>query len=141
MINHKNFQVGKKTISLMDDGFCCSEAIFLSVASYFEKEFDKKVIKIATPFRAGIGLSRQSICGAFTGGLLVIGYFFGRDNGSESDVHCQELASRFLEKFNSEFLNLHCSELIKMDACKQLTGRTAELLVEILRDEKKFQLS
>ena len=141
MINNKKFEVAKKTISLMDDGFCCSEAIFISVATYFEKEFDTRIIRVATPYRAGIGLSKESICGAFSGGLLVIGYFFGRDSGSESDVHCQELASRFLEKFNSEFSSLQCSELIKMDACKQLTGRTAELLVEILRDEKKFQLS
>lgn len=56
MIQQKNV-VGEKAISLMDDCFCCSQEIFISVATFLEKEFDTKTVKIATPFRGGIGLS------------------------------------------------------------------------------------
>lgn len=65
----------------VQEEFNCAESILLS----FLKEEDRKMVRLATPFGGGVGRSRD-LCGLLTGGVMVIGYFLGREEGEERDM-------------------------------------------------------
>jgi len=61
--------------------FYCSEAIVASIKSNFEVDMPDEMIAMASGFPVGIGKSKCT-CGAVTGAVLCLGYFFGRTKGS-----------------------------------------------------------
>ena len=68
---------------------------------------DENVIRSATGFADGVGLSGDGHCGALSGGTIAISYFFGRkkeDLGKMGkQIKALLLAKKFHEQFISEF--------------------------------------
>ena len=44
-----------------------------------------------------VGGTHEELCGAFTGGLMVIGVLHGRISAKENDDYCQQLADKLLK--------------------------------------------
>jgi len=60
--------------------FYCSEAVISSIKNNFEIDMPDEMIAMASGFPIGIGKSK-CVCGAVSGGIMAIGYFFGRTKG------------------------------------------------------------
>lgn len=85
----------------------CAESVFKS----HEKKIDSS---IATPFGGGIGKTNQ-ICGALTGGLMVLGIKHGRKTNSESQEKAQQVSKKLIEEFTEEFRATTCDDLTGCD--------------------------
>lgn len=121
--------------------FYCSEAIVSSIKNNFEIDMPEEMIAMASGFPVGIGKSK-CICGAISGGVMCLGYFFGRTKGGDSKVvKTLELANELQESFKNNHKVLCCKVLTRgMDMgsgehknqCISFTGEVAAKAAEII---------
>jgi C_GCAxxG_C_C family probable redox protein len=100
-------------VSKFSEGYNCAQSVFYSFCD--DLHFDKNTaLKIACGFGAGMG-RKEEVCGAVTGGIMVIGAKYGRGEGDGTDARefayakTRELMDRF-EKKHGTFI---CRRLLK----------------------------
>ena len=111
---------------------------------------DSLLPALATGFGAGVG-RKGSLCGAFTGSLMVIGMKMGRKEAQDQDRKEKTYARsyQFWDRFEKEFGSCECHVLIGcrldnleqrrqwldsggMAKCTGIVERTAQVLVDFL---------
>lgn len=128
----------------------CSQAVVRTFQELLGLE-DELVFKAAGPLCAGLGMSRT--CGALAGGVMVLGMKHGRariEDGIEGLLPGLLGAQKLVSEFEKEFGTTSCSEIAKVDwmdfgammkaisdpefveRCAQVTGKTAEMVAEII---------
>lgn len=70
-------------------GYYCCEALMCTIRDEFKLDVPKEVIAMSSGMAVGAGKS-GCVCGAFNGGLLALGMFFGR---TEQDGPTNQRAS------------------------------------------------
>ena len=100
-----------------------------------------QTIKMSTGFADGIGSTKERLCGALTGGVMVIGGLYGRTEPKASDERCQILCAEFQKRFEEEFGGVRCAELKAnwvgrpgQERNVQLVERAARVLLEVLKE-------
>lgn len=96
--------------------------------------------RVATGFSGGLGDTREELCGALSGGVLVIGALFGRTKSDEDDRPAIDLAARYRERFLETFGYTECSALREkvvdvpggLGSCGKLVERAAIVLMDLL---------
>ncbi|RKD22138.1 C_GCAxxG_C_C family probable redox protein [Caminicella sporogenes DSM 14501] len=121
--------------------FYCSEAVVSSIKNNFEIDMPDEMIAMASGFPIGIGKSK-CVCGAVSGGILTIGYFFGRTKGGDSKVQkTLQLANELQQSFRDNHGCLCCHVHTRgMDMasgehkkqCISFTGEVAQKAAEII---------
>lgn len=130
--------------------YYCSEAIVASLKMNFDLPMPDEMIAMASGFPIGIGKSKCT-CGAVSGGVMMLGYFFGRTKGSDpSDprsVKTLTLANELQADFRKNHGVLCCSVLTQgMDMasgehksqCVGFTGEVAENVSRLIVRELGF---
>ncbi|MDY6820364.1 MAG: C-GCAxxG-C-C family protein [Deferribacterota bacterium] len=137
---------------------CCLAGIFEALGVE-----DDGVFMTATGFADGIGLTGNGHCGALSGGVMAIGYFFGRPKKMFSDMKKQikacilskKLHDAFVEKYGTcrckdlqeklvgRFFNLYNPKEIAAaleagmpEKCSSIVGETARMTVHIILEEQ-----
>lgn len=87
------------------DGYLCSEAIVKNFTD------DKSLLKASTAFGAGIAYG-NSLCGAITGGILVLSQNQGRTSKEESFDKTFENIGILNQSFKEEFGACECPALL-----------------------------
>jgi len=122
------------------------------------------IFKAATGLADGVGLTGDGHCGALSGGVLTIGYFFGRNKEEFSDMMklvkgnllSKKLHDRFVEKYGTcrcadlqtsffgRFYNLYDPDEMKaameaglLETCSTLVGEVAKMTTEIILDAQE----
>jgi C_GCAxxG_C_C family probable redox protein len=121
--------------------FFCSEAIVYSIKENFELDMPDEMIAMASGFPVGIGKSK-CVCGAVSGGVMALGYFFGRTKGGDPKVqNTLKLANELQESFKSNHKVLCCKVLTHgmdmgsgehKEQCIAFTGEIAEKTAQII---------
>jgi len=103
----------KLALEIFDSGLTCTEAVAMAGMKRLGRQNDL-IPRIATGF--GGGLSRtKSVCGALTGGVLVLSAAFGRDRlGDDRDVLVSKVQS-LVEGFRARFGSDNCFTLTGLD--------------------------
>lgn len=124
--------------------FFCSEAIVNSIRNNIAPEMPESLIAVASGFPIGIGKSK-CVCGAVSGGVMAISYFFGRTKGRDTKVNKNlELAYELQEEFRKNHKVLCCKVLTNgmdmgakehKDQCVSFTGEVAEVAATIIARE------
>lgn len=127
--------------------FYCSEAIVASVRDNLAPEMPETFIAAASGFPVGVGRSK-CMCGAVSGGVLAIGYVFGRTGPSTpadpKSVQTLALANELQQAFRDSHRVLCCSVQTRgMDMasgehkaqCVGFTGEMAAKTAEIITRE------
>jgi C_GCAxxG_C_C family probable redox protein len=111
----------------------------LAVGEHKLGKLEPQSIRMANPFGGGVGGSRQELCGALSGALLVIGALYGRTDASQDDEQCYALAKQYREAFLSEFGHTQCEPIrdafAKPDGshgCDVVVARAARMLLGVL---------
>ncbi|MGB9839411.1 C-GCAxxG-C-C family (seleno)protein [Thermovenabulum sp.] len=83
----------------------CAQAVIAAIRDFFE--IDDLVFKCASGFSGGIADEAKGTCGAFSGCVMVISYFFGRSfeeyGISGSKFKYRSLIKQIRERFEEEF--------------------------------------
>ncbi|MDR0382946.1 MAG: C-GCAxxG-C-C family protein [Spirochaetaceae bacterium] len=135
-------------------GFYCSEAVVAAIRANIAPEMPEALIAAASGFPVGVGRS-MCMCGAVSGGVLSLGYFFGRTEPSSADdpksVTTMKLAGELQQSFRDAHGGVLCChvhtndgrmELEKLMAqCVSFTGEIAAKTAEIVARELNIEVS
>jgi C_GCAxxG_C_C family probable redox protein len=99
-------------VSKMTEGYNCAQSVFFSFCD--DLQIDKNIaLKMVTGLGAGMG-RKEEVCGAVTGGIVVIGAKYGR--GENEDRTATELTYRrtrdLMDKFAEKHGTFICRKLL-----------------------------
>ncbi|MCL2141176.1 MAG: C-GCAxxG-C-C family protein [Dehalococcoidia bacterium] len=124
--------------------YYCSEAIISTIRKYFAPDMPEQAIAMGSGFPVGMGGS-MCTCGAVVGGIIALGYFFGRVRPKDTKVQkAMTLAKELHDYFRNKHKVLCCKILTKgmelgspvhMEQCIAFTGEIAEKTAEIIARE------
>jgi C_GCAxxG_C_C family probable redox protein len=127
--------------------FYCSEAIVKTIKDAFGLPVSDEVISMASGFPVGIG-EAGCTCGAVTGGVMSLGFVFGRNTPKDSKVDkAMKLSRELHDIFKKRHKHLCCRTLNKymimgssrqMKQCVAFTGEMAQETARlIIREQYK----
>ena len=82
-------------------GYHCSEAVTRTLLELVHGSADPALMKASNAFMGGIAGTQQHICGAVSGGLIVLGSLFGRTQPDEDDSLLTSLCLEYLHNFEA----------------------------------------
>jgi len=104
----------EKAVMRFIENYNCAESVLLTMFEHLNGK-NELIPKIATAFGGGIGMC-GSVCGALTGGVMVIGIKYGTDDPSvEKRLKLYSLANKFYNQFKNHHGSVLCRELIEYD--------------------------
>ncbi|MBN2737337.1 MAG: C_GCAxxG_C_C family protein [Spirochaetales bacterium] len=137
---------------LFSQGYNCAQAVLISFCENFALEREQ-AIRLAAAFGGGVSL-QNSICGAVSGALMVIGLSCEKDKDIAAlKKISREKATDFIKQFKNTFGSINCTELLGYDLsnkaeyqlatekglfktrCVDLVRRAAEILNQSLNKE------
>jgi len=86
----------------------CAEAMVYSANEEYGLNLDKKALKMASGFGGGMGI--ESLCGALTGGIMVLGVLFTKEKAHESE-RVKTLEKEFLSRYKDKMGDILCKPL------------------------------
>ncbi len=122
-------------------GYNCAEALFLTFREYVAPDISEDMVRLVTPLGGGIGRS-GCVCGALSGGVIIIGAIKGRTSPKGSRDDSYDLAGEFHKRFRKAFGSTCCRVLNKHEyhdpergrTCLKIIGNSAAILMEILQE-------
>ena len=135
----ENKEIRKKVYGHYESGFHCAEVITKTVLEMFSQKAHPEATKAASVFGGGIGGSTEELCGAFTGGVIALGYLLGRDAPGDNMRDAGALVKEFKSRFVNQFGSLNCRKLLfgfdeqeNPLGCVKLTAETSVILSNLL---------
>lgn len=130
-------------LDLLKDGFGeeehynCAEKILYGSNEVYNLGLDRESLKMATGFGGGMGI--ESVCGALTAAVMVLGKLYGRDYPEEG-VSTRELSKEFLTLYEREMGNINCGPLkesyrTEEYKCRAVVLKAAEILDILVKRE------
>lgn len=120
-----------------EENLNCSEKILYAANEVYKLGLDKEGLKLAAGF--GGGMCIGSVCGALTGGIMVLSCLFVEKNARESDK-IKPLVQELLYRYEREMGNINCSTLkdkysTEEIKCKVIIEKASEILDDIIERE------
>lgn len=135
-------EIEAKTFEVFDSGFCCAESISKVVLEALGAEHTPAMTRLASGFIGGIGRTKEDVCGGLVGGVMVLGFLYGRSQpGQNVDELCKK-AGIFREQFTALQGSTLCPVILErlgeqegMVKCKRFIAEAAGILIELLAEE------
>ena len=129
--------------------YFCSESIVSTIRQFIDPDMPESMISVASGFPVGVG-RQKCMCGAISGGVICLGYFFGRTKGGDPKVNkTLELTAELHNKFTQMNKVACCKILTKgmdmasgehKEQCIKFTSEMAVETVKIIAREKGMEL-
>jgi C_GCAxxG_C_C family probable redox protein len=102
--------------------------------------YDEKLFRAAAGFGGGVGGTHEHICGAITGGVIVMSMLYARTDPAVKDEVLYAHIKKYIERFNAEIGGTICKKLRDEGpygekgplSCQILVERAAPILIECL---------
>lgn len=116
----------------------CAETMIYAANEEYSLNLDKNTLKTMSAF--GGGMAVESVCGAITGALAVIGIMFTKERSHES-TKIKELSKEFFNRFQGKLGTVNCGELKAKyrndeDRCSKMMYAAAEILEAIILENR-----
>ena len=103
----------EKAKKLFEEGYNCAQAVFLAFNDIMDID-ETTAVKISSSFGGGLGRLRE-VCGAVSGGAMVLGYLYGYESSSDDKAKKEHYA--LIQQFARDFAENNGSYV-----CKELLG-------------------
>lgn len=122
-----------------EEGLNCAEKILYGANEVYKLGLNKEALKVASGFGGGMGI--ESVCGAITGSIMVLGCIFADEN-TPKIKKTRELSKKYFAKYEVEMGYIDCTPLKKEyrteeKKCGDVILKSAEILDDIIREELK----
>jgi C_GCAxxG_C_C family probable redox protein len=111
----------------------------LAVGEHAIDGLDVVAKRMGTGFSGGLGGTRQELCGALSGGVLVSSALLGRTELAEEDRPAMNAATLYRARFLAEFGETQCAPLREkvkapggLESCADLVEQSTLMLLELL---------
>lgn len=122
-------------------GYHCAEWVSKTIVELHAQKPSSEIPRVASGFGGGIGATREDVCGALTGGIIAIGYLYGRMEPGEDIGTVSELAAEFRNRFIEEFGSTNCRVILESFGgqgnnckCKRLVVASTRMLSDLLKE-------
>ena len=130
-------------LELLEKGFGndtdlnCAEKMLYGANWAYDLKLSPEALKLSAGFGGGMGV--ESICGAITGGIMVLSHIYVNQRAHES-CRIKDLESEFIETFKNEMGCIDCKALkaeYRNDEikCNLVIFKAAEILDRIVARE------
>lgn len=101
-----------QAVSKFSEGYNCAQSVLYSFCDEFQIDEDL-ALKMSCGFGAGMG-RMQEVCGAVTGGIIVIGLKYGRGRNDDNEAKEVTYAKtrEFMERFSEKHGTYACRKLL-----------------------------
>lgn len=113
----------------------------LTVGEHLWGEVDDRTCRMTSGLAGGMGCSFEELCGALSGGALLIGSLYGRTMPHEDDEECNRRVCDYREGFVEAFGTSRCYDIRESGygsggqwPCSVLVERATRILLEVLAD-------
>jgi C_GCAxxG_C_C family probable redox protein len=138
----KREDIEKKALhTYLKGGFHCAEVISKTITDIFGTTQAVDIPKVASGFGGGMGLTKQDTCGTLIGGIISLGYLYGRNTSGEDIQTVARLVKAFREQFIGKNGSTQCPEILQkfgeqenMMKCKQMTAEVTGMLAELIQE-------
>ena len=83
----------------------------LAVGESLWGEVEDRIRCMSTGLAGGVGCSHEDLCGALSGGVLMIGAVYGRTGPDEDDAECNRKVNEYRQRFLQQFGATRCLDL------------------------------
>jgi C_GCAxxG_C_C family probable redox protein len=111
----------------------------LAVGEHLWGEVDGQIRRMTSGLAGGVGCSLQELCGALSGGTLIIGSLYGRTLADEDDSECNQRVCAYRDQFLEHFGTTRCEEIRSSGygsdgqwPCSALVEQAALILCQVL---------
>ena len=120
----------------------CAEVMIYAASDEYNMNLKSETLKTMSAFGGGMGI--ESVCGAITGSLAVIGILFTKEKAHEGD-RVKKLCQEFFQKFQTKLSANNCATLKakykKEDTgCRVMIETATKILDEIVSRELKVNM-
>lgn len=104
---------------------------------------DAQTRRISTAFSGGLGSTKQELCGALSGGAILIGAELGRTSTAEDNTRCKALVARYRDAFEQHYGYTICSDLRANGwggsgtPCRELVAQAVEIMLDVLAEAQE----
>jgi len=117
----------------------------LAVGEHVLDEFPTVCKRMGAGFYGGLGGTHQELCGALSGGVLVIGAWLGRSELGGDDRSAMNMAALFRARFLGKFGETQCALLRDLvhasddlGCCAALVGESTRLLLTLFLEMRQL---
>jgi len=105
------YQLG---VELESTKYGCAQCTIAALQKAFEIE-NKDIFQAACPLSGGLGATTEGTCGALSGGVMILGYLWGRNKEEfekgTNDRESQALAKLLYDRFIQEHGSCRCKDI------------------------------
>ena len=117
----------------------CAETILYGANEAYSLGLDRDDLKVAAGF--GGGMAIESVCGALTGAIMVLGRLFVEDRAHASP-HLKELIKELLVRYREEMGSIQCDALkeryrTEEKKCRDVIHKAARILDEVIESGRE----
>lgn len=80
----------------------------IAVGEHYLSPLPDLLVRVSCPFGGGVGGCRRELCGALSGGIVVLGALWGRVSSQENDEMLYKLTCRLREDFDRQYGSSIC---------------------------------
>jgi C_GCAxxG_C_C family probable redox protein len=106
-------QVYQRGYELEQRYYGCAQCVVASIQDYFP--VNETLVKAATSFSGGLASTIEGPCGALTGGVMILGYFFGRSRDELSNIALLRRPGPLVRVYWDKFVDNYGG-----DSCRQV---------------------
>jgi C_GCAxxG_C_C family probable redox protein len=110
----------------------CAQCVVASVQDYFP--LNNALFKAATSFSGGFASTIEGPCGALTGGIMVLSYFFGRSREEYADIALLRRPGPLVRVYWDQFLKTYGG-----DTCRQVQMHLFGKAYHFLDNDEYFE--
>lgn len=132
--------------------FFCSESVVSVMNQYMDYPFSDEVVRLASSFPIGMGKA-QCLCGAVSGGQMVLGMAYGRLEGESMNPKMFPVAKALHDHVVKDYGATCCRVITRQwngdnfasperkEHCIHITGDVARWVAEKLIEDGKLKVS
>lgn len=130
--------------------FFCSESVVQTINELLGKPYDSSIVKLASGFPIGMGKA-GCLCGAVSGGQIVLGMVYGRVEGEAMQDKMFKLSKGLHDYIKNEYKSTCCRLITKKwsgddfkseerrNHCITITGKVARWVANELINDGKIE--
>ncbi len=103
---------------------------------------DDQVRRMTSGLAGGVGCSLEELCGALSGGALIIGGQYGRVDSDADDEECNRRVCAYRDRFHKAFGTTRCTDIRASGygsegvwPCSDLVERATRILLGVLSED------
>ncbi len=138
-------KVVTRAAELMARGYHCSDSTVIAMSEHLWGEVNPQLVRAARAFLGGVAGTEQELCGALSGGIMIIGALLSPELPYGDETRLRQTViqyrDRFITEIGAETGVTQCATLraelygtAGKEPCSVLVQRAVRILLEVLNE-------